>query len=158
MKLYSHQVSPFARLCEVVAGILKQDIEVQMIDLMAGEQKQDWFLKINPKHQVPALAIDDKTFISESVVICQYLCKVAGQNSLYPDDPLRQARIDEAIADVKNMKFFGRPESAEGLEEAEDSFQALSDLRFKNGNTYLVGDSLTLADLVLAVNLTMVTI
>jgi len=55
-----------------------------MIDLMAGEQKQDWFLKINPKHQVPALAIDDKTFISESVVICQYLCKVAGQNSLYP--------------------------------------------------------------------------
>ena len=28
----------------------------------------------------------------------------------------------------------------------------------QNGNTYLVGDSLTLADLVLAVNLTMVTI
>jgi len=55
------------------------------------------------------------------------------------DDPLKQARIDEAIADVKNMKFmyfayvkiFGRPESAEGLKEAEDSFQALSDLRFK---------------------------
>ena len=55
-----------------------------MIDLFAGEQKQDWFLKINPKHQIPVLAIDDKTFISESVVICQYLCKVAGQNSLYP--------------------------------------------------------------------------
>ena len=55
-----------------------------MIDLFAGEQKQDWFLKMNPKHQVPVLAIDDKTFISESVVICQYLCKVAGQNSLYP--------------------------------------------------------------------------
>ena len=69
---------------KVVAGILKQDIEVQMIDLFAGEQKQDWFLKMNPKHQVPVLAIDDKTFISESVVICQYLCKVAGQNSLYP--------------------------------------------------------------------------
>ena len=69
---------------KVVAGILKQEIEVQMIDLFAGEQKQEWFLKMNPKHQVPVLAIDEKTFISESVVICQYLCKVAGQNSLYP--------------------------------------------------------------------------
>ena len=99
MKLYSHQVSPFARLCEVkflwsvakktpifqvVAGILKQDVEVQIIDLFAGEQKQDWFRKMNPKHQVPVLAVDEKTFISESVVICQYLCKVAGENTLYP--------------------------------------------------------------------------
>ena len=52
---------------------------------------------------------------------------------------MQQAKIDEAIADAKNMKFmyfayvkiFGRPETAEGLKEAEDSFQALNDLRFK---------------------------
>merc|ERR1712168_623999 len=125
-----------------------------------------WFLKMNPKHQVPVLAIDENTFITESVVICQYLCKRAGDHSPYPADPLKQAKIDEAIADAKTMKFmyfamtklFGRPESAEGLKEAEDSMKALNDLRFKNGNTYMVGDSLTLADLVLAVNITMCTI
>ena len=69
---------------QIVAAILKQDIEVQLIDLLAGEQKQEWYLKMNPKHQVPLLAVDEKTFISESVVICQYLCKIAGKNSLYP--------------------------------------------------------------------------
>ena len=57
----------------------------------------------------------------------------------YLADPLQQAKIDEAIADAKNMKFmyfayvkiFGKPETPEGLKEAEDSFKALSDLRFK---------------------------
>ena len=29
------------------------------------------------------------------------------------------------------VKIFGKPETAEGLKEAEDSFQALNDLRFK---------------------------
>ena len=55
------------------------------------------------------------------------------------DDVLKTARIDEAIADAKNMKFLhfamtaimGLPETAEGLKECEDSMQALNDLRFK---------------------------
>ena len=55
------------------------------------------------------------------------------------DDVLKTSRIDEAIADAKNMKFLhfamtaimGLPETAEGLKECEDSMQALNDLRFK---------------------------
>ena len=72
--------------------------------------------------------------------------------ALFLADPLKQAKIDEAIADAKNMKFmyfayvkiFGRPETAEGLKEAEDSFQALSDLRFKVRMIFLFGQNLTL--------------
>ena len=71
-------------------------------------------------------------------------------------------------------KFFGKEPSEEGLKEVTDSMQALNDLRYKvrftinygvckiislqNGNSFLVGDSLTLADLVLAVNITMCTV
>ena len=52
---------------------------------------------------------------------------------------MQTARIDEAILEVKNMKFLyfafhyimGAPESAEQLKECEDSMQALNDLRFK---------------------------
>ena len=59
-------------------------------------------------------------------------------------DPLKQAEIDEAIADAKAMKYMyfpmtklgGRPESAEGLKEVEDSMQALNDLRFKVRSKY----------------------
>ena len=69
-------------------------------------------------------------------------------------------------------KFFGKEPSEEGLKEVTDSMQALNDLRYKvtrlmktninllfqDGNSFLVGDSLTLADLVLAVNITMCTV
>ena len=72
--------------------------------------------------------------------------------ALFLADPLKQAKIDEAIADAKNMKFmyfayvkiFGRPETAEGLKEAEDSFQALSDLRFKVRMIFLLNQNLRL--------------
>ena len=54
---------------------------------------------------------------------------------------MKQAKIDEAIVDASNLKFFyfvmvkilGKPESAEGLKEAEESFKTLNDLRFKVG-------------------------
>ena len=39
------------------------------------------------------------------------------------------------------------------LKEVEDSMKELADLRFSEGNKFLVGDALTLADLVLAVNI-----
>ena len=82
---------------------------------------------------------DNSTVDEYSVRTPTTITTVEHLSDPFLDDPLKQARIDEAIADVKNMKFmyfayvkiFGRPESAEGLKEAEDSFQALSDLRFK---------------------------
>merc|ERR1711915_521172 len=93
-------------------------------------------------------------------------CKQAGHwgRAIYPsDDVLKEAKVNAAIANANSLKygyFFrtkvrGQPESAEGLKEAEDSLKALNDLYFKNGNTFMVGDSLTLADLALAVNITM---
>merc|ERR1712212_198593 len=168
MKLYSHQISPFARLCEVVAAICRLPIDVQLIDLFEGEQNQEWFLKINPKHQVPVLEIDENTFLTESVVICQYLCLQAGHwgRAIYPSyDVLKLAKVNEAIQNANSLKFMyfahvklsGKPESAEGLKEAEESMERINDLHFKNGNIYMVGDSMTLADLVLAVNPTMCT-
>ena len=102
-----------------------------------------------------------------------------------------QAKINEAISDVAepNVKvryfpltvLFGRPESEEGLKEAEDTFQAststlsirshrtpksflgvitinrflVCDLRFSGDNTFLVDDKFSLADVVLATLLSM---
>ena len=48
-------------------------------------------------------------------------------------------------------KFFGKPESEEGLKKVEDSMAKVSELCFKNGNTWVYGDSVTLADLELAI-------
>ena len=163
MKLYSHQISPLTRLCQIVADIAGQDIEIQWIDLMNKEQKQDWFREVTPKQQVPALEIKKGKVLTESIVISKYFCRLSGNISIYPSDPLIQAEIDEAIEDAKAMKWVYFPRvrfgtisaSAQGLAEVEESMKTLVDLRFKNGNTFLVGDSITLADIVLAVNLSM---
>merc|ERR1712242_387848 len=159
MKLYNHPVSPFTRLCQVVINLTKTECESQDIDLFSGEQKQDWYKKINPKGRVPALEMDDGTSLTESTVIAKYILRKAGGHAIYPDDDKTQAKIDEAICDVKELewayfpmtKFFGKPESEEGLKKVEDSMAKVSDLCFKNGNTWVYGDSVTLADLELAI-------
>ena len=100
MKLYNHQVSPFTRLCQVfcntwtifdssfqvVINLTNTECESQMIDLFNGEQKQDWFKKINPKGKVPALEMDDGTPLSESTVIAKYIIRKAGGHSIYPSE------------------------------------------------------------------------
>ena len=100
MKLYNHQVSPFTRLCQVfsplelcftnylqvVINLTKTECESQMIDLFNKEQKQDWYLKINPKGKVPALEMDDGTPLSESTVIAKYIVRKAGGHSIYPSE------------------------------------------------------------------------
>lgn len=57
-----------------------------MIDLFNKEQKQDWYLKINPKGKVPALEMDDGTPLSESTVIAKYIVRKAGGHSIYPSE------------------------------------------------------------------------
>merc|ERR1712062_229121 len=93
MKLYSHQVSPYTRLVEITALVSKQKLEIQNVALFTGEQNEDWFLKINPKHQVPVLELADGSHLTESDVIAKYLVKLAGGNWLYPSDPFTQAKI-----------------------------------------------------------------
>ena len=88
--------------------------------------------------------------ITHQLLRCRLDFRQHLNGELFLADPLKQAKIDEAIADAKNMKFmyfayvkiFGRPETAEGLKEAEDSFQALSDLRFKVRMKFLLDQSL----------------
>lgn len=52
-------------------------------------------------------------------------------------------------------KFFGKPESEEGLKKVTDSFAKVSELCFSSGNTWMYGDSVTLADLELAIRISM---
>lgn len=93
------------------------------------------------------------TNISESCVIC----------SSFIDCIKTQAKIDEAICNAKELewayfpmtKFFGKPESEEGLKKVTDSFAKVSELCFSSGNTWMYGDSVTLADLELAIRISM---
>ncbi|HTW36979.1 MAG TPA: glutathione S-transferase family protein [Steroidobacteraceae bacterium] len=57
------------------------------------EHHEDWFKKINPNAQVPALDHDGR-IITESTVICEYLEDVfVDSPHLRPDDPYRRAQM-----------------------------------------------------------------
>ena len=59
------------------------------VNLAAGEQRTEAFLKINPQGRVPALQLDNGEFLSENTAILPYLGKRFG---LWPTDAIAEAR------------------------------------------------------------------
>lgn len=61
--------------------------EVKTVNLQKGEQKQDWFLNINPNGRIPAIIDRDAQDLTlfESGAIMVYLAEKAGK--LLPQDP-----------------------------------------------------------------------
>jgi len=69
------------------------DFEAKYLSPAKFEQHEDWFKKINPNGQVPALDHDGK-IITESTVICEYLEDVfPDAPSLRPQDPWTRAQM-----------------------------------------------------------------
>ena len=67
--------------------------ELHAIDLMAGAQKEDWFLKINPNGRIPAIVDrDNDDFpVFESGAILIYLAEKSGK--LLPADPKQRSAV-----------------------------------------------------------------
>ena len=51
MKLYGHITSPFSRTVEVAAAANNIEYEFQEVNVLKGDHKADWFLKLNPKEK-----------------------------------------------------------------------------------------------------------
>lgn len=88
IKLYDHVESQNGYKVRLALSQLKIDYEWISVDLANKEQKQDWFLKLNPNGKVPTL-VDDDFSIWESNAILLYLGrKYAPQvkNNLIPQD------------------------------------------------------------------------
>jgi glutathione S-transferase len=58
------------------------EIEERMVSLMAREHKSEAVVALNPRGQVPFLALDDGRVIAETISICRYL------DELHPEPPL----------------------------------------------------------------------
>ncbi|MFQ5346942.1 MAG: glutathione S-transferase family protein [Rhodothalassiaceae bacterium] len=67
--------------------------ELHVLDLRAGEQKQDWFLKINPNGRIPAIVDrDNDDFpVFESGAIMIYLAEKTGR--LLPREEKARSRV-----------------------------------------------------------------
>ena len=73
MKIYTSSVGPNPEALRHILAIKELDIETVEIDIVAGENRAEAFLKINPAGQVPCLQLDDGTIIAEVAAIAEYL-------------------------------------------------------------------------------------
>ena len=85
MKLYDLELSGNAYRIRLMLSLLGLKAELHSVNLMQGEQRQEWFLKLNPRGQVPVLD-DDGTVIWDSLAILVYLARKYGGERWLPGE------------------------------------------------------------------------
>jgi len=151
------------------AGI---EYEPKTVDIMKGEQFEDWYKAVNPNSLVPSIvdAGFENLTVFETPAILRHLATTRG-TKFYPSDPKAQAHVDSAM-DWINTTFyreFGYHMSYVqlfdfhklGSEEADKALVAVAKTRTEKAlkvlndywigsNNYVAGASLTIADFWLA--------
>ena len=87
MIFYDGGAAPNARRVRVFLSEKNIDIPIKPIDIMKGDHKKDDYKKISPLSQVPALELDDGTFITESIAICRYIEALNPEPNLFGKNP-----------------------------------------------------------------------
>jgi len=95
LTIYGSDLSGPAIKVRLTASFLGINHQWQALNLREGEQKQEWFLKINPVGKIPAID-DDGFHLFESNAICRYLCD-KHNSALYPKDVKQRATIEQWI-------------------------------------------------------------
>jgi len=163
--LYIFAFSAPCRAVMMTAKAINLDLNMKKVDLFKGEQNEEAFLRINPDHTVPTL-VDGPLRLWESRAIMQYLVdKYAPDNHLYPRDPVQRAPIDRMIqVDIstihKSVAAYiypqileskpADPEAAAGVEKALDYLE-----KTLKHQTYVAAAHLTIADLTITANLSL---
>jgi len=156
--LYSLDFSPPVRSVKLVAAAIGLELELRPVDLINGEHLKEPYVKINPQHTVPTLD-DDGKIIWDSHAIAAYLVdKYAKDDSLYPKDLYTRARVDQRLHFDSGVLFprmrdctiaiFREGYAVVPEERVKAVYEAYDLLEsFLQNDLYLVGNSLTIADL-----------
>ncbi len=93
MILYGHALSSASYRVRIAFALKSLPVSTVLLDLRAGEQRLEQFLKINCQGFVPALALDDGAVLTQSVAIIEYLDEIYPNPPLLPQSPLARARV-----------------------------------------------------------------
>ena len=157
LKLYRHPLSGHAHRAELFLSLLGLEVELIDVDLLAGEQKQQAFLKKNIFGQVPVLEDGDIT-IADSNAILIYLASQYDPERLWlPIEPAKAAEVQRflsissgpivqgpAIARLINV-FGAKLDHAKAIETAHAILSKLDD--HLQNRQWLAADHPTIADI-----------
>jgi maleylpyruvate isomerase len=127
-----------------------------------GEQHSDQYRAVNPMAQVPTLELDDGRRLSQSLAILEYLEETHPTPPLLPRDPYLRARVRQ-LAEVvnsgiqplqntstqKRIKELGADEKVWTHHFIDKGLRGLEASAASTAGRYLVGDAVTLADVML---------
>jgi len=158
IKLYDFTLSGNAHRIRLLLSLLQLPHQRIEIDLAAGEQKQDWFLHLNPLGEVPVL-VDDDVVLRDSTAILVYLAKkYDGGKYWLPEDAKLAAEIQQWLAiaghemndgpsNARRVTVFGRKlDHAQAIENSHQLFRNVFEPQLAQQN-WLVGDHPTIADI-----------
>ena len=106
MKLYDREVSGNSYKIRLLLSLLRLKYDTVSVNSAAGEQKQPWFLKINPRGQIPVLDVDGK-HIWDSTAILIYLARRYGGETWLPLDAEGMAEVAQWLAMAQNEILYG---------------------------------------------------
>jgi glutathione S-transferase len=167
MKLYN-SIGPNPHVVRMFMAEKGLTIETQEVDLVAGENRKDAHLARNPHGQMPTLELDDGSYVSEIVAICEYLEDTNPMPALIGSNPKEKAetrmwtrRVDLNVCEPlangfrfsQGLRLFKDrivtvPEAADGLKKIAQDRLAWIDGQLA-GKEFLCGDRFTLADILL---------
>lgn len=160
MKLYYFPFSPNSTQCLALAYHLGLELELQVVDLRAGEQRQPWFVALNPNHFLPTLQ-DGDFVLWESNAILQELARRHGPTEVWPADERVRIDIDRWMfwkvaqwyptihtLQLERMLKGGAPPDEAKVAQATADFKHWADVLETTlaRQPYLAGQQLTLAD------------
>jgi glutathione S-transferase len=116
MKFYDCATAPSPRRVRIFLAEKGIELETIQVDLAKGEQFSEEYKAINPLGEVPLLALDDGSTISQVNAICRYL------EELYPDIPLHGRNpVERAQVESSNNQI-----QANGLSAVAEAFRNAS--------------------------------
>ncbi|KAG5885544.1 hypothetical protein JTB14_007624 [Gonioctena quinquepunctata] len=154
--IYFYQMSPPSQAVLLLMRALGLKHNIKVVNVLAGEQMDPEFMKLNPLHTIPV--INDGGFILyDSNAIMKYLVdQYAKDDSLYPRDPKKAAVVTQRLFFVAGYLF---PRLAEyhftgiktGVKGDEASLNKLEEALqfvdgFLQGHSWIAGDNMTVAD------------
>ncbi|KYN08359.1 Glutathione S-transferase 1-1 [Cyphomyrmex costatus] len=163
--LYYFPFSPPSRAVLLVAEAIGLELELISLNPWTGETLTPEFEEINPQKTIPFL-IDDDLKISESRAIMGYLVDQYGQDdTLYPRNIKARALVNQrlyfdldslfaSILAYYILVFMKRVDAhdPEQYKKLTENFQIMNN--FLEGQDYVTGDTLTIADLSLVASIT----
>ena len=106
MKFYDCKTAPSPRRVRIFLAEKGIELDTVEVNLAEGEQHSDEFATINPDRVVPVLELDDGSYLSEVVAICQYLEELHPEPALLGSTPEERARVSMWNAKVEQQGLF----------------------------------------------------